>query len=455
MNRAHPPEPGLLRSFDFPGVRRYSLSNGIPLLVAEIRSHPVVTCGLLLLRAGGTMEEEPRAGIAALTASLLESGAGERGAAEIAETIETLGVQVDTELSWDVAHVGLTALRSRVEPAFPILADLIRRPTFPQPEVDRLRAERLAEIAQRRADPRSLANEMAVRFIFPPESPFARPLGGTPRSVRRLTRQDITAFHATHYSPGAATLLVAGDLAGDEARDLAERHFGDWAGSRVEGPTPPAGPANGTAGIVIVDRPGSVQSEVRVGHIGVPRDTPDYFPLVVLNTILGGAFSSRLNLNLRERHGFTYGVHSGFSMRRQPGPFLVSTAVQSEVTAAAIREIHREIGGIRDAHVSPHELEDARNYLAGVFPLRLQTTDGVASRLAELVIHGLPEDYWDAYRSRILEVSAEEVLRVAREHLHPDRLTTLVVGDAAQLQEPLGPEGFGPVRVIDPAEIEG
>jgi zinc protease len=315
--------------------------------------------------------------------------------------------------------------------------------------VIRTDAERLAEIAQRRAQPAGLAAEMTSRFLYAPESPFSRPLGGTEASVEQLTTQDVRSFHAARYLAPAATLVVTGDLGADEAVELAERHFGDWASGAFEVAAADAAPRSRERRVVIVDRPGSVQSEIRVAQVGPARDTPDYFPLIVMNTILGGAFTSRLNLNLREQRGFTYGVSSGFAMRRQPGPFLVSTAVQTEVTPDAVREIFHELDGIRDAAVRPEELDDARSYLAGIFPLRLQTTAGVAARLVDLAVYDLPDDYLDHYRDRVTAVTADEVLRAAREYVHPDEMLALVVGDADSIRGPLEALGLGPVTVVD------
>lgn len=447
------PEAGPLRPFEFPRVHRQTLSNGMPLIVSEIPDFPVVTTSLVL-RAGATTEDASRAGIASLTASLLESGAGKLGAAEIAESIESLGVRLGAGASWDTTHADMTSLRSRLEPALDIFADLVRRPTFPGAEVERLRMERLAEIAQLRADPRSLAGEVFARFVYSPDSPFSRPVAGTAATVAGITTEDVTVFHALRYTPESAALVVAGDITAEQALEFAEQRFGDWAGSSPVVTAPADDPRQETPPVVIVDRPGSVQSEVRVGHVGVSRATADYFPLTVMNTILGGAFSSRLNLSLRERHGYTYGVSSGFAMRRQRGPFLVSTAVQSEVTAAAVLEIVRQLRLIRDEGVTPGELDDARNYLAGVFPLRLQTTDGIAARLAETVVYELPERYWDEYRERVLSVTAADVHRVAREHVHPDELTVVVVGDAAAIRSSLEGVDLGPVEVVSAASGE-
>lgn len=447
LDRSLPPGPGALRPFHFPPLERLVLPNGMPLLFAQVRGLPVVTMGLLV-RAGGIHEPAERAGVASLTSSLLESGTAARGAAEVADELERLGVQLSASASWDVAHLELTGLSARMDAGAAIAADLLRNPSFPQAEVERLRQEQLARILQRRADPRSLANEMAARFIFAPSSPFSRSLSGSPGTLGPVARGDVASFHASHYSPLGAVLLVAGDLDVEEARALAERHFGDWAGAPAPAVRVTVEPRAEQREIFIVDRPGAVQSEIRVGEVGVARDTPDYFPLVVMNTILGGAFTSRLNLNLRERHGFTYGVSSAFAMRREPGPFTVATAVQTEVTAAALTEIFREVEGIRDAPVSDAELRDARTYVAGVFPLRLQTTDGVVSRLAELALYDLPDDYFDRYRDEVVAVTAEQVLRAAREHLHPERMAVVVVGDAERIRPSVEALGLGPVRVV-------
>lgn len=442
------PGPGKLRDFGLPPVERRTLSNGLSLLSCTARHFPVVTVNVLM-EAGGTYEPTEQAGVAALTAELLESGAGARSAADIAEDVESLGVSLGSSISWDVAWVGLTGLRSKLEPASEILASVVREPTFPVEEVERLRGERLAEILQRRADPRSLAGEMASRFIFSPETPFSRPLGGPAATVAMLQRGDVEAFHSARYRPGDASVLVVGDIGADEAARLVEAQFGDWSGAPERVGEVVVRPRSPEVQLAIIDRPGSVQSELRIGHVGVARATADYFPIVVMNTILGGAFSSRLNLSLREKHGFTYGVSSGFAMRRSPGSFLISTAVQTEVTAAAVREVLATLDGMRSAEVTQAELDDARNYLAGIFPLRVQTTDGLAARLAELVIYGLPADYFEHYRERMLAVKADEVLRAARSYLRPTELAVVVVGDAAKVRGPLAELGLGEPKIYN------
>jgi zinc protease len=452
VDRSTPPGPGPLRPFQFPPIDRFVLGNGLSVLCSRTDSLPVTTFSLLL-PAGGLREDPARAGLATLTGSLLESGTEDLSAAQIAEKLESLGTSLHVGTSWEVSHIDFTSLSDHAREAAELAASVVRGASFPDDEVERIRQEQLAGILQRRADPRGLANEMASRFIFSPESPFSRPLSGTPSTVQNLHREDVHAFHSNTFTPRSAALIVAGSLTTAEVREAAEAAFGDWTGTM-----PPAGQANAQPRaddrqVVIVSRPGAVQAEIRVGHIGPRRSTADYFAVLVMNTILGGSFSSRLNMNLRERNGFTYGASSAFLMRRQSGAFLISTAVQTEVTGAAVREILGEMEGIRSGTVSSGELSDARQYVAGTFPLRLQTTDGVASRLADLFIYDLPDSYLDEFAERVLAVSEEDVREVAQRHLMPDRLALVIVGDADGIRPQLEELGLRDVHVLDPSEL--
>ena len=447
LDRANPPPPAALRSFDFPAVESAELPTGMRLRVAPIHRLPVVTL-TVLLPFGGSSEPSDLAGITSFTAALLEGGAGDRNAEQIAEDLESIGADLDVGVSWDATHVGITALASHFEQALEILTTLIREPTFPADEFERLRRERLAEVLQRRSEPRSLASLATAHALYDPASPYSRPLIGHQHTLGGLTRQDVLAFHAEHYRPSGATLIAAGDLELSRLQELAERCFGDWAGLREPRTIPTAAPRTDAPKITIVDRPDAAQAELRVGHVGVDRATPDFFPLTVMNAILGGSFSSRLNLNLRERHGYTYGAHSGFSMRRQPGPFVISAAVQTETVAAALREILHEVDRLQVGGPTDEEMEAARNYIAGVFPLRLQSTTGVVSRLAEVAVYDLPPDYLQTYRSQILAVSAEDVTRVARDYIRPESLKTVIVGSAAAVEPLLTAEGFHSATVI-------
>ena len=451
-DRTRPPAPGALRPFHFPDVHRRVLANGLTVLAAEARNFPLVTFSLLM-EAGALAEAPSRAGTAVLVSSLLESGAGDLDAEQLAETVDGLGLSLDSGTVWDTTQAGFTGLRSRMESGLALLADLVRRPHFPEAEVDRLREERLATLRQRRATPSSLADEVENLYVYAPGLPFARPLGGGTDTVAGLHRADMVAFHADRYRPGGGALVVAGDVSIDEAVALVERYLGDWEGAPPPVEVPEVGPRLDRTTIVIADRPGSVQSELRVAHLGIPRASEDYFAVQVLNSILGGAFSSRLNMNLRERLGYTYGASSYFGSRRNSGIFEMSAAVQTEVTAHSASEMLREMRELQESPVTDAELDDARSYLAGVFPIGLQTTDGLAGKLTTSFTYGLPDGYWDTYRDRMLAVTAEDVLEAARRRLWPDRAAIIIAGDAEKIRGPLEELGVGPVEVVDPATL--
>lgn len=445
-SRELPPEPGAIRPFEFPEVERQGLDGGLDLRVAPLPRLPVVTLSLVL-PAGEALLDPARGGLAVLTGDALEGGTAARSGAGLAEAVEDIGATLEISTGWDATTVSLSCLADRTDEALALMAEVVLRPAFPEDEVERMRGQRLAAIRQRAMDPSGLASDQAVRLIYREGSRYGRPLGGTLESVEAVDRAAVEAFHRERYHPGAAGFVVAGDVDSDEAAVLLRRHFGGWSGA-----APATSPAEGAARttrrtVHVVDRPGAVQSELRVGHPGVAHDHPDHVALVVLNTVLGGAFTSRLNLNLRERHGFTYGVRSRFSFRAGPGPFHVSTAVGSEATAPAVREIMAELDAIVGDGPSDAEVEAARDYVAGVFPLRLETTAQVASRIAEQIVYRLPDDYHATYRERIRAVDREAALAAARRHIRPSEATIVVVGDAAAVREPLEALSLGPVEV--------
>jgi zinc protease len=448
LDRTRPPGPGPLRPFQFPPVQRGRLSNGLEVIVAESHSFPLATLDLML-PSGALAEPAERGGTASLTAALLESGAGSRDAAGIAEAVDALGLALESGISWDSSLAGFTALTSRLEAGMEILADLVLRPTFPQREVERIRDERLAGIAQRRADPSSVADELMTRFCFPEGHPFGSRMSGTEGKLRTVTRDDIQAYHDTFYVPRGAWLCAAGDVTVEQVTQLAERWFGGWQGEPPPARTPDTPDRFAETTIILADRPGAVQSEVRVGHVGIERTAPDFFAATVMNAVLGGVFSSRLNLNLRERLGYTYGASSSFGLRKLPGTFTISSAIQSDKTPHAVSEMLRDMRDMQQELAPQAEVSDAAGYLAGIFPLQLQTTDGLASKLSTLAAYGFPDDYYDHYRDRLLAVTPDEVREAARRRLHPDLAAVVVVGDASELRGPLEALGIGPVQVVD------
>ena len=442
------PQPAPPRPYRFPRFERRVLGNGMRVLVAPMPALPIVTV-TIAFDAGAMTEPSGQDGVASLTARALLEGTTRLGSTELSEHLERLGASVVTDADWDAGVVSVTMLRSRLEPALALLAEIVRTPAFPEGDVERLKIERLAEIMQARAEPRGLADDVFARATYAAGSRYARPHRGTATTVSALTRAELAAFHAARFRPGGATIILAGDVTAADAERLAASSFGDLAAG-APAPVPlDDRAARATRALHLAPRAEAPQSEIRVGHVGLPRAHPEYFSVLVMNAILGGLFSSRINLNLREKHAYTYFAFSGFDWRRGAGPFSAATAVQSDVTAPAAREILAEIDAMRATTPKADEVELATSYLAGVFPIKYETTDAVASALAAMAVYGLPEDYFDVYRDRVRGVTAEHVRAAAEKHLHPDALQLAVVGDAAAIRAPLEALAFGPLITYD------
>ena len=443
------PVPGAPRPYHFPRFERRALPNGLQLVVAPVDKLPIVTV-VALVEAGALRDPGGREGIARLTADLLLEGTLTNTGAELTERFERLGASAVAATDWDGVTVTLSALTEHLAPALALLAEVLRTPSFPEREVERLKAERLAELLQLRTEPRGLADEMFTKVLYEGASRFARPEGGSERSVAAITRDDVRGFYESWYRPAGVTLIVAGDIGADDAEALIRQSFSDWSGAPTKQVRTSDRAARATRALHIVSKPDAPQSELRIGHVGLPRGHADFYAAAVMNAVLGGLFSSRINLNLREEHGYTYGAFSSFDWRRQAGPFVVSTAVQSDVTAAAATEVIGEIERIRQGAVEPQELSLATSYMDGVFPIRYETTEAIAGALGALVRYGLPDDYYDTYRARIRSVTAADVLRVAQAHLHPGAIQMLVVGDVNAVRPSLEALNFGPIEVIEP-----
>ena len=434
------------RPYRFPDFERHQLDSGLSVWLVPLPDRELVSVHLLT-DAGAAAEEESNAGIAALTAQLLVTGTERLDAAEFAETTERLGIEVSSESSWDSARAGFVALGEHLDAGVSLLAEMIRSPRLDPGEFDRLKAERLNDILQSRADPGRLADESFLRELYAEGVPYRRLSAGSPESVGALAVTDAKAFHATRCVPQAGHLILAGAFEPAAALATIERRLGDWTGEgkghrQIEPRT------RVDRRIVLVDRPGSVQSELRVGHLGIDRHDARFFPAMVMAALLGGVFGSRLNLRLREELGYTYGARCSFDPRRAAGPFTASAAVQTEVTADALRELLAQLDRIRDDEPGDVELAEVRDFLVGVFPLRFETTAGIAGALEPLAVYGLPDDYWQTYRERIEAVGIADVHAVARDLVRPDEALILVTGDASQVRRELEDAALGPLEVI-------
>jgi len=379
---------------------------------------------------------------------MVDEGTATRSALEIADAVDLLGATLSSTAGYDASQLRLSVLSSRFPEALAILADVVVNPAFPEAELERVRKERLARVVQRSDMPAALADDAFAKVLYGDGHPYGAPLLGTEESLPALTRDDVSAFHRGRYAPAQATLVVAGDVTRAALDSLLAEAFAGWTGRGVD-PEPLPPPGHGPArAIYIVDKPGAAQSEVRVGHVAVARDTAAYHPLTVLNTVLGGSFTSRLNSKLREEKGYTYGAGSFFDMRRAPGPFEATAAVATAVTDSAVTDFVNEIGRMTDEAVPAEELARARNYLALRLPQRFESVDDLVRRVAELTAYGIPLDFWSGYVAGVEAVDPATVLEAARSHLDLGRMVVVVAGDRAAIGEPLRALDLGPVVVL-------
>jgi zinc protease len=447
------PTPGAPRPYAFPAVVRSTLPNGLRVAVAPMPRLPLVTV-LALVDIGATQDPAGREGTAAITATALREGTARLDGAALTEAFERLGTSLGAGSDWDSTLAHFTVTPARLEAAMSLLGEVLTTPAFAERDIERIKAERLAELLQQRVEPRGLANDEFARLLYVPGSRYGIPLEGSEASVPAVQSATARAFHRERFVPAATTLILAGDVSPETANRLAERALGAWAAGTAAPAVRDDRTVRGGRRVHIVHKADAPQSELRIGHSGVDRMHPDYFPIVVMNALLGGLFSSRINLNLRERHAYTYGAHSAFAWRRGTGPFVVSTAVKTEVTDAATREILAEIMRMRDETVDAAELSLATDYLDGVFPIRYETTHAVAEAIATADVFGLGIDYFSRYRERVRAVTAADVRRVAEAHLHPDELLVLAVGDAKAIRDPLERLAIGPIEVHEPDAAE-
>jgi zinc protease len=446
IDRTHAPEPSAPRPYHFPTITRETLANGLRVLVAENRNAPLVSLRALV-RSGADHDDAQTAGLAAITADMLDEGAGTRDAIQLAEDIGLLGGALGTGADWDASYISLDVLSRNAEPAVAMFGDVTARATLPGDGLERVRAERLNDILQQRNDPSAIAGKRFANLLYG-SGAYGNSVGGNAESVSRLTIDDVRRFYQQHFIPNHSSVVVSGDVEPAQAIDLVRRALGDWQPG-VEPARPVVTPVGIDASrIYVIDRPQAVQSEIRIGHVGVARSSADYFAIAVMNAVLGGVFNSRINLNLRERHGYTYGARSQFAFRRQAGPFVVAAPVRNEVTRESVSEVLAELRRIRTGDIEDQELDDVKNYLMGVFPATVQTASDIASRLVDMELYGLPEDYFDRYRENIAAVTKDEITRVASKYINPERVLVVIVGNAADIREPLGTLGL-PVQELD------
>lgn len=446
FDRTKPPTLPRSAELRLPPVTKRQLPNGLTLLIVEHHELPIAD---FILFVGSGVEADPAAtaGLATLTASMLLEGTTTRSALALADQQAFLGIALGAASSWDGSIVNLHTPTAQLDSALALFADVVLHPAFPPAELERLRRDRLTTHLQLRDRPAAIA-DLASNAILFGDHPYGRSTIGTEASTRAIARDDIASFYRMHYRPNNATLIVVGAVRANEIERRARALFGTWERGPVATPVAPAAPAARATTVHLIDKPGAPQSSIRITTVGAPRSSADYFGITVMNTILGGAFTSRLNQNLRETHGYTYGAGSQFQMRRAAGPFVASAEVTGTKTDSSLIQFMNELRGIRDT-VSAAELERAKQLLMLQLPRQFETTTDIANQLVPLVRYGLPLDYYDSYANRIAAITQADVQRVAHKYLALDRLAIVVVGDRASIEPGIRALRLGEVSIRD------
>jgi zinc protease len=436
-----------------PPITTRQLANGLRIVVVEQHELPIADV-ILQIRNGGEADPANRAGTAALAAALLTEGTTTRSALAIADQAAFLGVRVTAGSGWEQSTVSLHTPTAQLDSALALFADVALHPAFPAGDLERVRKVRLTSLQQLRDRGPSIADRAYASALYGEQHPYGRPLAGTEASLASISRADLQSFYDTYYRPNNATLLVVGDVRPDDVERRAQTLFGSWARADVPAPVNATAQAPTATTLVLIDKPGAAQSSFRLGGIGVPRSTKDYFALQVLNTILGGSFTSRLNQNLRETKGYTYGAGSGFAMRRLAGPFVASAEVVSAKSDSALIEFVKELRAIRDT-VPSDELAKAKRYLQLGMPQDFETTSSIAGELLPLITYGIPLDFYNSAVENIGAVTQADVQRVAREYVNPDKLTVVIVGDRKSIEPGLRALRPGEIVVRDVRDVLG
>ena len=427
-------------------MQKAKLNNGLQIILVEHHELPVVqmqmvlNCGLL---------QENISGVANLTANMLDEGTTKRTALEIADDISFLGSNININSSNDASFATVLTIKENLESTFEIFSDIILHPTFPEKEWDRIKKQQLASLQQQKDMPAFVASNIFSKTLFGDEHPYGRNSSGTIESVNKITIDDLKNYYKENYLPNQSTLIIVGDVKIEEVQKLVNKYLGKWENGIAKSFTISQTPTIESTKIILIDKPQAAQSEIRVGHIGVARNNEDFFALTLLNTILGGQFTSRINMNLRESKGYTYGARSGFAMNKYPGAFTISAPVKSSVTDSSLIEIMKEFNLIISENVTEKELQLAKNSIIRSLPQGFETPSQIASQISNLVVNNLPDDYYNTLVEKYSAISMEEILRVGKKYLSPNKSAIVIVGDLPLIKESIAKLNFGNIIVAD------
>lgn len=449
VDRTAMPMVGADPTFVFPAIERHTLTNGLDVRVVTHGDLPILSLALTV-PCGSSADPADRHGLAGVVADMVDEGTGSLDAIQVSEALAAIGGDYDVDVGADVTVFTLTTLARFADRGAALLADMVTRPRLQDPDFTRVRQLRRDRINQSKDVPAAVAERAFLRVLYG-DHPYGHTSIGDDAALASLTLDEVVDAHRALYGPVGSTLVVTGGLPAGELRAIAERGFAGWAMHRLMAPasaTAPSGPARSTPRLALVPRPTAQQSELRIGRLAAPRRTPDYFPLVVMNAVLGGQFVSRINLKLREEKAFTYGARTGFDWRRGMAPLALYTSVHTASTAEAVADTLREFDALRgERPVSAEELELAKASLTRGYPQNFQTVSQVARAIGQMALYDLPSDYFSTFGANVHAVTIEDVTRVARAYLDPSTLTVLVVGDES-VAAPLSAMGLPPLETF-------
>jgi zinc protease len=439
------PKPGPDPKFSLPPIEKTKLSNGMNLWMVEQRELPMVSMNMVF-GTGSSNEPDGKTGVASITSQLLDDGTATRSAGDIANQLQSIGANMGSFSGWDSTNVTMQTLTKNLDKAIDIYADIVQNPAFPAKEVESLRGRLLVGLRQQKSNPNAISDVVYNKVLYG-NHPYGR--SNTEASIKAITRDDLVGYYGSTYRPNNATLIVVGSFDKAAIKSQLEKAFGGWKGGEISAKDLGTAKSLEKAGIYLVDRPNSAQSVVSVGQVGVDRLNPDYYSLLVMNTILGGGFTSRINMNLREDKGYTYGARSGFVFRRGAGPFSAGGDIQTAVTKEAIEEFMKELNDIRGGRpVTQKELDYNKQSLIRRYPSGFETVGAISNQLANLVTYGLPDSYFNDYISKVNAVTIEDVDRVAKKYLDPSKMAIVIVGDRKVIEPGLKELGY-PVTLLD------
>ncbi|KAA3611108.1 MAG: insulinase family protein [Calditrichaeota bacterium] len=427
FDRSQIPQAQKPRTFYFPEFDRFKLSNGLEIVFARHEKLPILAFQLVI-NSGANFDDSGKEGLASFVSDLIPEGTTTKSSFDFSHALEDLGTQFSTHADWNGAFLEMIAIKKQLQPSIDLLCDALFNPAFDKDEIERTRKRLLNQRLRIADNAGSIAHEKFAEEIYG-KTRYGIPVSGNSRQIKQFSQDDVLSFYKKAYQPQNATLIIVGDLTTAEAKKLAEENFGKWQNTVLYKITEPQFSLNEQQKLFLVHKENAQQAEIRIGHLGVDRSNPDYFSVALLNQILGGYFLSRINLNLREDKGYTYGVSSRFITRKALGVFMVNTAVETKFAIDSVKEIIKEIENIQQEMVSDEELEQAKGYLAGIFPLAFESGSQIAAGLSNITVFNLEDDYYRTYRDKIAAVTKEQVWEAAKKYLHPQKLSIVVCTD--------------------------